>query len=38
MKERLLAAAFISPMMVAAPAFAENVPDTYGYIGANASH
>ncbi|KAF0806772.1 outer membrane protein OprF [Alcanivorax xiamenensis] len=38
MKEKLLAAAFVSPMMIAAPAFAENVPDTYGYIGANASH
>ena len=40
MKKTLIAAAFISPLVAAIPTLAladENVPDTYGYIGAHAS-
>ncbi|ASK34594.1 cell envelope biogenesis protein OmpA [Alcanivorax sp. N3-2A] len=37
MKKSLMTAALCTPLFAASHAFAENVPDTYWYIGANAS-
>lgn len=37
MKRSLMTAALCTPLFAASHAFAENVPDTYWYIGANAS-
>lgn len=37
MKKSLITAALCAPLFAAPHAFAENVPDTYWYIGANAS-